>query len=189
MFLERSIQKFVGAITVALAVAAWPSVAAAARPFTMERATLGAGLRFGSDDINLGLGARGGYTLRQQIYIGGQFDYWFGEEDDYGIPAANGSIDTSAWDLLAVGGYDFGLSPVVVVRPFGGLGVMSYNIEICGELLGNETCDDDSETEVAGTFGAELLLDLGGWNLGGEFRVIFSDETHAIIGANVGAAF
>jgi hypothetical protein len=177
-------------IATLVAVSVAPAVASAARPFTLERATVGGGVRLGSDDVNLGLGARGGYTIRESVYIGGLFDYWFGEEEEYGIGPARGSASVSAWDLMAVGGYDFGISPVVVIRPFGGIGLMSYHVEVCGRFTGlGEECTDDTETEAAGTFGAEALVDLGGWNVGGEFRVLFSDDTHAIIGANIGAEF
>ncbi|HEY6555814.1 MAG TPA: hypothetical protein VI072_01020 [Polyangiaceae bacterium] len=176
-------------LAVAVAVCAWPGEASAARPFTLERVSLGAGLRYGSDDLNLGLGARGGYTIRESVYIGGLFDYWFGEEDEYGIPGNRVTASWSGWDLMAIGGYDFGISPVIVVRPFGGFGLFSANVEGCVEALGNETCDDRSETDAAGTFGAELIADLGGWNLGGDFRVLFADDTAVVIGANIGATF
>ena len=189
MAFTRSYQTLFAGVAVAVAVLAAPAAASAARPFTLERATVGAGLRFGSDDLNLGLGARGGYTIRESVYIGGLFDYWFGEEEERGIPGSRFSVDASYWDLLAVGGYDFGISPAVVVRPFGGLGIVSVNVEGCFEVLGNEQCEDDSETEVAGTFGGEVIADLGGWNLGGEFRVLIADDAAVVIGANVGAAF
>jgi hypothetical protein len=185
----RTLHKLLAGVASVVAVLAAPAVASAARPFTLEKATVGAGLRFGSDDVNLGLGARGGYTIREQVYIGGLFDYWFGESEEYGFGPTRAEASFSAWDLLAVGGYDFGVSPVVVIRPFGGLGIVSYHGEVCTRVLGNEDCFDESDTEAAGTFGGEVLLDLGSFNLGGEFRVIFSDNTHAIIGANFGGAF
>jgi hypothetical protein len=189
MAFTRSLQTLLTSVAVAAAVSTVPAIASAARPFTLERATVGAGLRFGSNDLNLGLGARGGYTIREGVYIGGLFDYWFGEEDERGAFGTRASVDVSGWDLLAVGGYDFGVSPAVVVRPFGGLGVFGASVEACVEVLGNEQCEDDSETDVAGTFGAEVIADLGGWNIGGEFRVLIADDTAAVIGANFGAAF
>ncbi len=190
MAFTRIFQTFVTSVAVAAAVLAAPAVASAARPFTLERATVGGGVRFGSDDLNFGLGARGGYTIRESVYIGGLFDYWFGEDDDQSFGPTRRSYSSSAWDLMAIGGYDFGLSPVVVIRPFGGIGIMSYNWEGCAAVAGlGEVCRDGDETDAAGTFGAEALLDLGGWNIGGEFRVLISDDTHAIIGANIGGEF
>ncbi len=187
---KRSFQTLLAGVAIAAAVSTAPSVASAARPFTLERATVGAGIRFGSEDLNLGLGARGGYTIRESVYIGGVFDYWFGEDEEYGFAPARTTTSFGAWNLLAIGGYDFGVSPTIVIRPFGGLGVMSYFGEVCTRVAGiGEQCIDFDDTEVAGTFGGEALFDLGGWNLGGEFRVLLSDDTHAIIGANIGTEF
>ena len=42
--------------------------------FTLERASGALGVRYGSNDMNLGLGALAGYTLPQSICLGADFD-------------------------------------------------------------------------------------------------------------------
>jgi hypothetical protein len=134
-----------------------------------------------------------GYTLSQSIYIGAVFDYWFGESEEQTVPGFPGgpgggtvSASVSGWDLMGEVGYDFGVSPTVVIRPLGGIGVFHADGETCAPVIG---CMEISESEAAGAFGGQLLVDLDGFNVGAEFRVLFADETAVLVGGNVGAAF
>lgn len=69
---------------------------------------------FASDDLNFGLGVRGGKTLDDHLYLGGTFIF------------QTGADSLSAFYLGPEGGYDFDLR-AVVVRPYMGLGLFDAN--------------------------------------------------------------
>jgi hypothetical protein len=146
------------------------------RGFTWERPTANVGLRFASEDLNFGLGLGGGYTLNPGIYIGGLFDYFFGEDG------------FDAWMLMAEGGYDFGVADRLVLRPSLALGVITASYDaVCGAgvCFGGGS---DSSFELG--LGGQALYDLGSVTLGGELRIMLGDfETFFLVGANVGMVF
>jgi hypothetical protein len=83
-----------------------------------------------SENLNFGIGVRGGKTLDNHIYIGGTFIYQLGEST--GGTATNGlgqsvnySASTSGFYVGPEGGYDFDLRPIVL-RPYLGLGLFSW---------------------------------------------------------------
>ena len=175
----------------AIIFAAFPTIAEPA--FTLDLATVSGGVRYGSENLDLGVGVRGGYTLSQSIYIGAVFDYWFGESEEQTVPGFPGgpgggtvSASVSGWDLMGEVGYDFGVSPTVVIRPLGGIGVFHADGETCAPVIG---CAEISESEAAGAAGGQLLVDLDGFNIGAELRILFADEVAVLVGGNVGAAF
>src|SRR5690349_17255626 len=89
----------------AAAICAGSATARADVPFaqaaTWSRPQASAGLRFGTNHLNLGLGARGGYTLPQGVYIGGVLDYFLGEDSAH------------MFDFGVEGGYDFKINDVM----------------------------------------------------------------------------
>jgi hypothetical protein len=84
-----------------------------------------------SEDLDLGVGLRGGKTLDNHIYIGGTFIYQVGEGGNYSTPAGNVSWSSSGFYVGPEGGYDFDLK-VVVVRPYLGLGIFSWGSSVSG---------------------------------------------------------
>jgi hypothetical protein len=163
-------------------------------PFTRERFSVSIGPQYGSNDLNLGFGARGGYTLVQSVYFGMLADYWFGTSQEATVPGA-GSIKASShgWDVMGDVGYDFAPSPTLVLRPFVGFGIFGAFGESCTNFAGPtgaaNTCVSSSGTKGAGALGGQVLADLHGINLGGELRLIFAGDTAALIGARVGTTF
>jgi hypothetical protein len=156
------------------------------RAFTAERISVEAGVRYGSRSLDFGVGGRAGYTLDFGLYFGALFDYWFGGSQEVGFPPADViKTDYSAWDLLGEAGYDFGVLPMLVIRPFGGFGVVHEDIEICT----GPTCLEGSGSDAVGEFGGAVIVSLDGLHLGGEFRVMFAGEAVVIIGANIGGDF
>jgi hypothetical protein len=156
--------------------------------FTAERISVEGGVRFGSRNLNFGVGGRVGYTLNFNLYFGGLFDYWFGKSEEQTVPGA-GTISASAhgWDLMGEAGYDFGIVPTVVIRPFGGFGVFHADVESCAPApIG---CISGSDSTAAGEFGGAVIVSLEGLHLGAEFRVMFAEETVIVIGANIGGDF
>jgi hypothetical protein len=165
----------------------------ATRAFTLDRGSFSGGPEYGSNDLNLGLGVRGGYTLTQGIYLGIAADYYFGTSEEATLPGA-GSIKSSAhgWDLLGDVGYDFGVTPNVVIRPFGGFGIFGASGEVCSATPGapTTTCVSSSASKGVGSFGGLALVELGSLNLGGELRLLFyNSDTAALIGGRIGMTF
>lgn len=82
-----------------------------------------AALLFGvsSGNLGFGLGARGGVTFLGSAYAGATLVYHFGSSASYGAASAN----VSALQAGVEGGYAFRFDPVIV-RPFGGLGALTY---------------------------------------------------------------
>jgi len=87
--------------------------------------SISAMLGFGFNDVyNFGLGIRGGYTLPQHFYIGGEFGYFFGE--------TVGDYSLATYNLGPEFGYDIGLAAApVLIRPYVGLGYDGVSVS-CG---------------------------------------------------------
>ncbi len=137
-------------------LAAWPAFADP--PATANSVQLGVGFRYGIDfeegDFNpwgSGIGVEAGYTLPNAVYLGGNFDYFFGDS----IDVAGTTLEGNIWQLMAEGGYDLGLGPNVVVRPKAGLGVAGLHSKRCPPT---GACSDDSETDFAIAPGATFML-------------------------------
>jgi hypothetical protein len=161
-------------------------------PFTLERVSASIGPEFGSDDLNLGLGIRAGYTIRQSVYFGVLGDYWLGTSQEATVPGA-GTIKASAhaWDVFGDIGYDLAPSPTIVLRPFVGFGIYGAFGEACTSAPGAATtiCVSSHGSKGAGLFGGQVLVDLGGINLGGELRLLIVGDVAAVIAARVGTTF
>jgi hypothetical protein len=71
----------------------------------------------------LGLGARVGYTLPFNLYVGGSFVYHLGKTKDYG---PDFSEKRNVWYVSGEVGYDIGAGPVVI-RPYAGVGRASVD--------------------------------------------------------------
>jgi hypothetical protein len=159
--------------------------------FTLDRATIGGGLRWGSENLAFGLGVRGGYTLSQGIYIGGLMDYWFGDDDndDFGN-LVQAEVDRSFWDFMGVVGYDAGLTPTITLRPFGGFGFVHGEVEACSAAFGLQQCIDNDETDAGAVLGVEALFEIGSsLHVGPEMRILIFEDTAAVIGGNFGGTF
>jgi hypothetical protein len=175
-------------VSVLVAPLLLPSSASADfRGFTWNRGTLHGGLRFASDDLDLGVGAGGGYTLGQGVYLGGLFAYYFADDDSAGFGGFGVEADWDVWFLMFEGGYDFGVTPELVLRPTFAIGVANTSFELCADVPGaSPDCTDDSDSDMEAALGGHVLYDLGGVYLGGELRLIFGDFDGAWLGFNVG---
>jgi len=172
----------------ALCLAPKPAEALEA-PLTQSKVQLLGGIRFGSDDLNVGLGFKGGYTLPMNVYIGGSFDYFFGEHNDYVQNDFRYEYGISVWALTFEGGYDFALLPTVMIRPFGGLAIAHYELDYCDEAFGNFGCWEDDDTDVGLMLGGILNVEVGPVLVGPEIRLLISDDTAFIFGGNIGMQF
>ncbi len=172
-------------------VFASPAARADNEAFTMDRVSLLATVEWGTSNFDAGLGARLGYTLSPGIYLGGMFDYWFGENRT-DIPLENSSPippseSSHGWDALAVAGYDVGPTPNVLFRPFAGGGVLSGSSKFCPPNSG--ACSSTSQSAGVGTIGGLLAVRIAPVMLGGDARLLFGAGTAFAIGADVGVSF
>ena len=118
---------------------------------------IGAGFRYGFEqnegDVNpwgSGLGLDLGYTMENSVYLGGSFEYFFGETST----VLGSEISNNVWQLSAEGGYDVGLGESVVIRPKLGLGLASLMVDGC--VAG--VCEDKAEKDFMLAPGATFLL-------------------------------
>ncbi len=182
-----------GFVAAAISVAARGARADAPAPFTQERGSGAIGLRYGSNNLNAGIGALGGYTLPIRLYLGGVFDYWFGSSRDQAFGGFTQSVKSSGWNFFGAAGYDFGLMPALVIRPFAGIGVLHGSAEVCtngpvGAPFSG--CSTASATDAAGLFGGQLMyLVSSSVHLGGEIRIIVGSDAAVVLAGNVGMIF
>jgi len=178
------------AVAALLAVALAPGRASALEtPFTAGRTQVVGGLRFGSDNLNLGLGVRGGYTLPMNVYIGGMFDYFFGESNDATVAGIHSTSSYNFWVLGAEGGYDFAITKELMVRPFGGLGIAHTSVEACTTGTGIDVCSNGSESDVGLLLGGLMNFTTGPLIMGPELRLLVYQDTAFVLGAHFGGIF
>jgi opacity protein-like surface antigen len=134
-------------------------------PHTANSLQIGLGFRYGAllsdgepNPWGTGLGLSVGYTLPVAIYVGGNFEYFFGASSD-DVPGLK--VSSNIWQLSAEGGYDIGLGENFVIRPKIGLGIANAKskIEGCGitdYCSGDSASSSDTKPLVAP--GATFML-------------------------------
>jgi hypothetical protein len=157
--------------------------------FTWEHATLHGGPRFGSDDLNFGAGLNAGYTLDMGVYLGGLFNYFLGESDDFDIGPVHYEYGFDAWFLMFDGGYDFGLADPFVLRPSLAMGLVTAHGRVCAEGPGIDECDSDTESEFEMALGGNAIYVTGSLTLGGELRFFIGEYDGVWMGFNIGTVF
>jgi hypothetical protein len=89
-----------------------------------SRYRIDAMLGFGGDNLNLGLGVRGGKTLANHLYLGGLLVYHVGTGTTTMVEGVTESGSVSGFYMGPEAGYDFHLAAApVVIRPYIGLGL------------------------------------------------------------------
>lgn len=129
-----------------------------------------------SDDVGLnpyggGIGLRLGVTLPASLYLGGSFDYFFGESETNAVDVEQ---SVSTLQLMARVGYDLRIGPVTL-RPQLGLGLAQTHAEFGG--VGT------SESDFALAPGAEFIFGLGVLSLSAEANydiVLVGDEDQSL---------
>ena len=132
------------------------------------------------DPYGLGLGLRLGVTLPASLYLGGSFDYFFGQSENAGLA----DISNSILQLMGRAGYDLGFGPVTF-RPQLGFGLTQAKTSV-----GNV---DSSDSKFALAPGAELMFGLGLLSVSAEagYNIVLSGVTNAspnalILGVGLG---
>jgi hypothetical protein len=133
--------------------------------------------------LDFGLGLRVGHTLDMNLYLGGTFDYFFGESNNY---PNRSSYSWHFWTMSFEGGYDFHVAERLVVRPFGGLGIIGGYGDSCNAV----TCNSWSDTNPLVTFGGLLHYFVSEkLFIGPETRVVVWNDAALIVGGHFGGAF
>jgi hypothetical protein len=162
-------------------------------PHTANSFQLGLGFRYGAllsdGDLNpwgTGLGLDLGYTLPQAIYLGGSFEYFFGDSVNLGAQKLKSNI----WQLSAEGGYDVGLGESFVIRPKVGVGIASARSSFEGCPAGL-SCDSTSKTKPLVAPGATFMLFTQHLSLAVDVRyaLVLSDPTTTGLIFSVGFGF
>jgi hypothetical protein len=174
----------------------------AERPFTEQKAQISGHVAYGvamdDDDTyglnpyGFGIGARGGYTFRPNIYVGGVFEYFFGESESTTVLLATEESSANVWLLQAEVGYDFGVSRSLVLRPKLGLGLTRLYEEVCGTapVIGRQCPVDRSRGKFTFAPGLEIPIDLSGLFIAPEVRFNLGDDVNGFLLAfGIGGAF
>jgi hypothetical protein len=157
---------------------------ASADPATANVLQLGVGFRYGADlkkgdTLNpwgSGFGLDGGYTLSNAVYLGGSFEYFFGEE----VGDETNGASASLWQLSAEAGYDVGVD-TVVLRPKLGLGLANAQVKSCSPIasaLEGSACTSGAQTDLALLPGATFIVMPGGFNVAVDVRyeLVFASQ-------------
>jgi hypothetical protein len=112
------------------------------------------------DGIGLGLGARGGYTLPMNLYLGGTFIYHLGKSE--------GGVSEHFYYFGVEGGYDLAAGPLIV-RPYLGLG--DSTVTASGTIAGFGSVSTSSSS-LALWPGATALYPIGNLLVGADARYV-----------------
>jgi hypothetical protein len=138
------------------------------------RIALAGMLGVSTDCLGFGLGARGGKTWDNHLYIGGSFVYHFPGcgYANFGPVAGNYSSSASAFYFGPEGGYDFDLK-AVVLRAYMGLGLAFFSASVSGPGIPNGSISSSSNQFVVWP-GASVIWDVPGspWFIGGDVRFV-----------------
>lgn len=197
-----------GALAVASASAAF-SNAASAEPYhhryyrsDVSYGTLSAqfdyGIWTGDGDTNLygpGIGVRGGFTLSPGVYLGADFDYFFGHSVDAGGPAGSGSSRVNVYDFMGEVGYDFWAHGNGILRPKLGIGVGIAKASGCAQVNGiGGGCVVSSESGLALAPGLQYIhfFDTLFLTLEARYQTVSidgPDPSAVVLGAGLGFGF
>ena len=149
-------------------------------PHTANSLQLGVGFRYGKmlsdgelDPWGSGLGLDVGYTLPNAIYLGANFEYFFGTEL-VGPPNVNSNL----WQFSVEGGYDVGLGDNFVIRPKVGVGVAGVKVAV-EECPLDLSCQNSNSAKAAIAPGARFMLFTSKISLALDFRydIVLTDPS------------
>lgn len=153
----------------------------------------------GDGDVNAfapGFNARLGFTLGSGLYLGGDFDWFFGESHDTGVAGVNASSHVGIYDVMGEIGYDFWVHRHGIIRPKIGLGVGVLHGNACGAVDGiGSICDDRSRSGFAIAPGIEYLhfFDSLFLTVEGRYETVsisdIPDPNAIIVGVGLGVIF
>lgn len=154
------------------------------RDFVADPTGLSAGATLGlgtQETYGFGVGAKIGYTLPSRVYLGALGNYHIGNQTE----ALGTTISNRTWYLGPEVGYDIGVSRVLV-RPALGLGLAFRNQSVNGTGVSNTGHQLDTRLYFAP--GASIIVPMGNFFVGGDARVMFTNEETNVAAYAVGGA-
>ena len=146
-------------------------------------------LGYTSDNVNVGIGVRGGKVVTQHLYVGGSFVYNFGTSFTVGTVGGSETVSTSAFYIGPEVGWDIGLAPNFILRPYGGLGFASFNVSTSFVNVNNGASSSSSASRLLFWPGVTALYDIPNttFMVGGDARLVFVPSSS--VGWSGGPAF
>jgi hypothetical protein len=142
-----------------------------------------------------GVDVRAGFTLGSGLYLGANFDYFFGETRDLGAFGGSASATRNEYDIMGEIGYDFWVHHHGILRPKIGLGVGIEHAESCAGYAGiGAVCQDGTENGFSFAPGLEYMHFFDGMFLSveGRFQEVSlkgPDPSAIVLGVGLGAVF
>src|SRR5215471_8506524 len=173
-----------GSILAVLVASAAPARAQATTHYSVAAATAHYGpsaavlLGLATNELNLGFGARGGYTFPNNIYVGGTFIYHFGNSDEATFNGVTTKTSSHLFYFGPEGGYDLLVGPVLI-RPYLGLGFESQSVSFTctpAALCQASTTDSNFALWVGG----HVLYPISNFFVGGDLRALFVSNANSI---------
>lgn len=138
------------------------------------------------------LGITAGVTLKPGIYIGADFNYFWGGSRTVSGLNAGASMHANIYDVLGEVGYDLWVGRTGVLRPKVGLGIGIARGTFCGSTGFTTACATDSRSGFTIAPGAEYVQFFGPGYLSLEAKwqdVMLSgpDASAVVLGIGIGA--
>jgi hypothetical protein len=114
---------------------------------------------------DMGLGARGGFTLPFNVYVGATFLYHVGTHTN--------ATSSNVWYLGGEGGYEIELAPITV-RPYVGVGYANWRSEWAANSCGLASCSAGIRNDGSAALwpGLAIVGNIGSYFVGGDFRYV-----------------
>jgi hypothetical protein len=130
-------------------------------------------LGYGTADLKFGVGARAGYTFETPVYVGGTFLYHFGNSTNAANPNGVTDTDRRFYYPAVEAGYDIGIGPLLV-RPYGGVGVLFVRTELTSN--GNSNSATDKQLMIYPGATAQYIFPRSPIYVGADMRVLLPLE-------------
>lgn len=122
---------------------------------------------YGTEGFKLGIGARAGYTLPMNVYVGGTFMYHFGS-------SASDVASYKIYYPAGEAGYDFHIGRATI-RPYGGVGVIFVHSSV--SYLGQDKSDTNTTMGLyPGVTATYDIPNAEGFYVGGDARLVFNTD-------------
>ena len=114
---------------------------------------------------DMGLGARGGFTLPFNFYVGGTFLYHVGTHTN--------ATSSNVWYLGGEGGYEIEAGPITV-RPYVGVGYANWRSQWAANSCGLASCSAGIRNVGSAALwpGLTIVGNIGSYFVGGDFRYV-----------------
>jgi hypothetical protein len=114
---------------------------------------------------DVGLGARGGFTMPLNFYVGGTFLYHVGTHTS--------ATSSNVWYLGGEGGYQIEVAPITV-RPYVGVGYANWRSEWAANSCGLGSCIAGSRNNGSAALwpGLAIVGNIGSYFVGGDVRYV-----------------